>query len=485
VIHHGDCIEAMREMDEASVEAVVTDPPYHLTFMGRAWDHAPSPRESQVMHEAWATEALRVLKPGGHMLAAGSSRTFHRLVCAIEDAGFEVRDTITHHYGSGFPKSLDVSKAIDKAAGAERTGGEQRLAAVPTQKDIYNTGKGNRLCEACGKWTFATNRCECSRDGAPATPEAEQWQGWGTALKPATEFWCVAPKPLVGTVARNVLEHGTGAINVDACRVEGKWTTWRRKDGSIAEGGEMPFAEQEHRRNPEHPSGRWPPNAVFSHAEGCQQVGTRRVKGHKGYPNGPGGDKGADYRQQREEVTFSPSYGKRDNEPWQGHADPDGTEEVEAWTCAEDCPVAELDRQSGERPGASSNSNTDLGFHGGGSGRRLAPGYGDTGGASRYFPTFRYVAKASRRERSAGLDGDGKICQCQGHRIIAPCSGSDYDSSTTGSGSRPTGQSSTEATSSTAAADRATSSATSSSAGNACPSCGGVVGGALRNAHPT
>jgi hypothetical protein len=159
--------------------------------------------------ETWAREALRVLKPGGHLLAFGGTRTFHRLTCGIEDAGFEVRDCLSWLYGSGFPKSLDVSKAIDKAAGAERE--VQRVA----------TRNGN--AERRGKGSTARHTVTPTAGSvpvtAPATDAAREWQGWGTALKPGWEPCVVARKPLAGTVAENVQAHGTGAINVDGCRI--------------------------------------------------------------------------------------------------------------------------------------------------------------------------------------------------------------------------------------------------------------------------
>jgi DNA modification methylase len=202
-LHHGDCLDILRTMPDASIDAVVTDPPYGLSFMNKAWDHAvPGP-------EVWR-ECLRVMKPGAHLLAFAGTRTQHRMACAIEDAGFEIRDMIAWVYGSGFPKSLDVSKAIDAAAGAEReVVGQRRYGDGHVQNST-------KLAPPIG--TF--QRTQDDRlDTAPATPEAQQWAGWGTALKPALEPITVARKPLIGTVAANVLAHGTGAINVDGCRV--------------------------------------------------------------------------------------------------------------------------------------------------------------------------------------------------------------------------------------------------------------------------
>jgi len=200
-LFQGDCIEVMRSLPDASVDSIVTDPPYGINFMGKHWDYdVPSV-------EAWK-EALRVLKPGGHLLSFSGSRTYHRMVVNIEDAGFEIRDQIMWVYGSGFPKSLDVSKAIDKAFGAER-----EVVGKREQPDIRGGSFQNRARNG------VSGNVEIL-ETAPATPEAEKWQGWGTALKPSHEPICVARKPLIGAVAANVLTHGTGAINIDACRVE-------------------------------------------------------------------------------------------------------------------------------------------------------------------------------------------------------------------------------------------------------------------------
>ena len=206
---HGDCREVLKLLPEASVDAIVTDPPYELGFMGKAWDSTGIAYDIEVWRQC-----LRVLKPGGHLLAFGGTRTQHRMVCAIEDAGFQVRDQIAWIYGSGFPKSLDVSKAIDREAGAVR----ERIGP-----GINHERKSRHHAKAAGKEDGATYFS--APDGpsitAPATPAAAQWQGWGTALKPALEPICLARKPLAKgcTVAANVLAHGTGAINIDGCRV--------------------------------------------------------------------------------------------------------------------------------------------------------------------------------------------------------------------------------------------------------------------------
>ena len=206
MILKGNCLDTLKTLADNSVDSIVTDPPYELGFMGKTWD------ASGIAYNAdlWR-ECLRVLKPGGHLLAFSGSRTYHRMTVAIEDAGFEIRDQIMWIYGSGFPKSLDVSKAIDKAAGAEREDGVAGPYSARRPRDRVQTNTG-AFEGTMGASTSALVT-------APATPEAQRWQGWGTALKPAHEPICVARKPLTGTVASNVLEWGTGALNIDGSRV--------------------------------------------------------------------------------------------------------------------------------------------------------------------------------------------------------------------------------------------------------------------------
>ena len=192
---NSDCILAMKEMPDNSVDSIVTDPPYELGFMGKSWDSTGIANSV----EMWS-EALRVLKPGGHLIAFSGSRTYHRMAVAIEDAGFEIRDQIMWVYGSGFPKSLDISKAIDKAAGAER----EVLRVLPSSR-AKASDSGFMMAEKL--------------ETAPSTDAAKQWQGWGTALKPAHEPMVLARKPIVGTVANNVLTYGVGGLNIDGSRV--------------------------------------------------------------------------------------------------------------------------------------------------------------------------------------------------------------------------------------------------------------------------
>ena len=248
-ILEGDCVEVMRGMDDESVDAIVTDPPYGLGFMGKAWDDLPPGLE-------WAQECLRVLKPGGHLLAFGGSRTYHRLAVAVEDAGFEVRDQMMWLYGSGFPKSLDVSKAIDKAAGAEREVIGQKLHA---RKGVATAEQRT----AVGAGSFG--EAQLSDVTLPATADAKKWSGWGTALKPAHEPIVVARKPLVGTVAENVLRFGTGALNVDGCRIgtDGGTTLEGTSDrlsaqGAFTTGHEVASID----------AGRWPANLILDEEAG-------------------------------------------------------------------------------------------------------------------------------------------------------------------------------------------------------------------------
>lgn len=192
----------MRTMAADSVDSIVTDPPYGIKFMGKGWDHG-------VPGVPFWVEALRVAKPGAYLVAFGGTRTFHRLAVAIEDAGWEIRDTLMWVYGSGFPKSLDVGKAIDAHLGKER----EVVGFDPRSKGM-KPGANN--------WGGCGPKFKAGHDiTAPTSEQAKQWDGWGTALKPAWEPILMARKPLPGTVAENVIKHGTGGINIEACRVEG------------------------------------------------------------------------------------------------------------------------------------------------------------------------------------------------------------------------------------------------------------------------
>lgn len=321
-VFHGDCLDVMREIPDASIDAICCDPPYGLGFMGREWDDLPPGLP-------WAQECLRVLKPGGHLLAFGGTRTWHRLACAVEDAGFEVRDSIAWLYGSGFPKSMDVSKALDKRLGAERE----------------VTREATRPLEPGEVITFdQRSSTERERRDNPVTPAAAAAAaGWGTALKPAFEPIVVGRKPLAGTVADNWLAHRTGALNIDGCRT-----------------------------------------AFTSAADEAESKDKNR---HADFGTAPGGN----------EVYGDFSMVERKN------YDPPGRWPANV-LLAED-QAAALDRQSGttvSTPGTNPALGRSAGILGSPSPRPDAGqpmGYDDQGGASRFFPTFRYEAKAPTVER--------------------------------------------------------------------------------------
>jgi len=236
----------MTTMDSESVDAIVCDPPYGLSFMGKGWDHGVPGVEFWV-------EALRVLKPGGHLIAFGGTRTYHRLAVAIEDAGFEVRDCLMWLYGSGFPKSHDVSKAMDKQAGAERDVIGESKSGIASSKSTF----GDDNWKGIGQSTYSIT--------APSTDLAKQWQGWGTALKPSYEPAILARKPLRGTVAANVAQWGTGGLNIDGCRVAtdenlngGSYGNTSRENDQYFNGKKPGGAGQFMQ-----PSGRWPANVIL------------------------------------------------------------------------------------------------------------------------------------------------------------------------------------------------------------------------------
>lgn len=366
-LHHGDCIEVLCQLDDNSVDAVVTDPPYGLEFMGKDWDapwkqsgadvgrgvkvaeqraaemtergrgHSTSAgpylaarvdsicaagRPFQEWCTEWTTECLRVLKPGGYILAFGGSRTWHRLAAAVEDAGFEIRDSIAWLYGSGFPKSLDVSKAIDNAAGAER--------------EVLGPGKyASRRPRDSGPGSTYGGGINNVRPpvSTPATAAAAaEWAGWGTALKPAFEPIVVGRKPLAGsTVAANVLEHGTGALNINGCRTTPAAVDDYGRSANKADGTNSPsraiFGGLGPKPTAAHGDGRWPTNVLLDESQADaldEQTGVSRSRSGK----------------------------------------PRKAASGEGWRMA--------------ATGAE---------------------YDDSGGASRFFPTFRYQAKAPADER--------------------------------------------------------------------------------------
>ena len=224
----GDCLNIMTTINSDSIDSIVTDPPYGLNFMGKEWDY-------RIPGIPFWEQALRVAKPGAHLLAFGGTRTFHRLMIAIEDAGWEIRDTLMWVYGSGFPKSQNVALAIDKKLGAVGNRGKAfRTAGAGDRKDIQN---------ANGKSGMAYMN--------PRTEVARKWNGWGTALKPAWEPIILARKPFKGSVADNVLKYGTGALNIDGCRIPVRKSKIKINNKNV----------QDVIRGI-HPQGRWPANLI-------------------------------------------------------------------------------------------------------------------------------------------------------------------------------------------------------------------------------
>ena len=253
----GDCFEVLDDLPEGSVHAVVTDPPYFLGdsgFMSRDWDDFSDSRQYQEWCRQWAELCRRVLKPGGHLLAFGGNTRHHRLFTGVEDAGFEIRDTLTWHYGSGFPKASDVSKTIDKRADAER-----EVTSVESGKDLamQSGNYGNSAGEE-------DNTGELERRDKPATDAAREWNGWKTGLKPATEFVVMARKPFEGATVDSVLKHGTGALNIDETRIGTNEDTLRpagtESENPGLEGGSL---SESGRMNGGHTEGRYPSNVVF------------------------------------------------------------------------------------------------------------------------------------------------------------------------------------------------------------------------------
>lgn len=265
-LHAGDCLEVLATLAENSIDAVVTDPPYELGFMGKSWDASGIAFCPDTWRLVW-----RVLKPGGHMVAFGAPKNYHRLACAIEDAGFEIRDSLMWVFGSGFPKSRDISKDLDKKAGAEREIVGTLKAPGMAKSNVEQGAQGRSVYE------FS----EYSKEAI--TDEAKEWAGWGTALKPAYEPIVLARKPLSeGTVAANVLRWGTGALNIDATRVE----TRDRLQASASEGTPFDCAYQNGtgRKYQQDGTGRWPANLCHDGSQGVLDLFPHtKSKGH--FPN--------------------------------------------------------------------------------------------------------------------------------------------------------------------------------------------------------
>jgi len=342
-------------------------------------------RAMQDWHYSWAVETIRVLKPGGHLLAFGGTRTYHRLACALEDAGFEIRDTLCWMHGQGFPKGLDVSKQIDKQAGAER----KVVRQVRTKSGgTENLNKHNHVDHEYrpGDYQKGENVLDVT---APATDAARQWDGWNVALKPAFEPIVLARKPLSeSNVAANVLKWGTGAINIGDCRIGLNGDYKCGANGRPSQTGLGDNYDSE-KANQHSPVGRWPANVLLSHHPDCRMAGTKQVKGIGGGKSSGDNAFGQDS-----------GWNDHNNRPTEiaRQLDADGLEEVEAWDCHPDCPCAMLDRQAG----ITTNTRHMSYKRGGGEFIDGIPSQPEkawfkteTGGPSRFF----YQAKASRQGR--------------------------------------------------------------------------------------
>ena len=267
---HGDALELLRTLPDGCVDSIVTDPPSGIFFMGCHWDSNKGGRAQWV---SWLTgitrECLRALKPGGHALFWAIPRTSHWTATAVEDGGFEIRDVVTHHFGSGMPHSKDASKAVDKKLGTSS-------ARVVTSTYRAGGNAGTSTADKGGTYGVgvANSAAVELQRTLGGSPEARQWDGWGTGLKPASEHWVLARKPLDGALADNLLRHGAGALNVDGCRVV---TDWNEPDrpASWAASGHSAKPDAEKIAAPPgngmtlHPGGRWPPNALLSHSADC------------------------------------------------------------------------------------------------------------------------------------------------------------------------------------------------------------------------
>lgn len=340
---NGDCVDVLKSMDSDSVDSIITDPPYEIGFMGKGHDKTGIAYDTNM----WA-ECLRVLKPGGHLLSFGAPKTYHRMAVAVEDAGFEIRDSIFWCYGSGFPKSLSISKAVESTL---LNGSSHTRALRKTEQegggDPYTlTGKNNGI--------LGKTRVYDRKTFSASTDKAQQWEGWGTALKPAVEPIVVARKPLEEkTVAKNILKHGTGGLNIDGTRVGHNEPIKKMK---AQPGGNKVYGQSGRYEEPTELKalGRWPANLILGHSEDCK------------------GD------------------------------------------CADDCPIADLDRQSGtstSRVGKPRGTKKKAMFANSKE-NKVGTEHNDSGGASRFFHTFQmespliYQSKANKKERPT-VDGTG------------------------------------------------------------------------------
>ena len=382
---HGDCLDVLAEMPDNFVSTIITDPPYGLKFMSKNWDHG-------IPGIPFWAEMLRVAKPGATLLAFGGTRTHHRLMVAIEDAGWEIKDVIMYLFGSGFPKSHNISKAIDKAAGKEREViGERRQ--VQGEKSIMRRATQAEQGYRPSGAEFGQLANDTFNVTAPATEAAATWEGFGTGLKPAYEPIIYAQKPIEQNYANNAQVWGVAGLNIDGSRIStqddlngGQYSGAEKQNGAVY-GDHRNLSPEQYQQ----PSGRWPANVLLSHSEGCVRRGEKRVRGHNGYPKGPGGNS--------EVYRYSISGHSEDfrETAKTGHADPNGLETVADWECVDSCAIRILDEQAGVRKSGARDlighnkpkGSTNFG------GSDKATYESSTGSASRFF----YTSKAPNREK--------------------------------------------------------------------------------------
>lgn len=378
---HGECLKNLKELDDNSVDALITDPPAGISFMNKAWDDDKGGRNEWInwMSEIM-TECLRVIKPGSHGLIWAIPRTSHWTATALENAGFEVRDVVTHLFSTGFPKSLNISKAIDKEFGIER----EPKPLVEFNGRIHKPTQLNSTFNPNIKQSFPISENSCN--------EAKKYDGWGTGLKPASEHWILVRKPLTEkTIAKNVLKYGTGGINIDACRVKFEQEdreNYEKKRHSFNNSISNKFFKMTSERYTaeeyiERSSlGRFPANLVLSHNQDCECIGTKEVKtkatttssNHTGLFDFGGGEK-------------VPNLYLNEN----------GKETVSDYKCTEGCAVKALDEQSGILKSGNLKAGSKGGFHIFKTHSKIITKdfKASEGGASRFF----YCSKASKTDK--------------------------------------------------------------------------------------